>query len=176
MPGATNDLLWTSSNDYDSEVKYKKGTTIASKNQGVCAGLAIEWCKNILNGIAPEKSKPHLMRGMILQRYYDWGKGIAESNNKLFTMAEVTAGEMVKGNSAHTTAGRMWPRDGTWWGGYDVHAVAVAKPAGKPWLFYDPNYGCYAVHSELRLTKLFRQGRNAVGAEFKMEFFQISLN
>ena len=169
------DLLWVCSNDYDTEIKYQQGTTKASANQGVCAGLSVEWCKNMLKGIRPELSKPFLLQGMLYQRFYDWGTSDADRNNKLFEKAGVTAGARRKHTSAHTTAADMWARTGVWWGGYDCHAVAIAKVDGKPWLFFDPNFGCYAVHSELRMAELFRQGRKAVGAATWMEFYPITL-
>ena len=169
------ELLWDCSNDYDTEVRYKKGTTKSSDNQGVCAGLAIEWCKNILKGIRPELTKPFLLQGMIYQRFYDWGTDDDERNAKIFSTAGVTAGTRTKHTTAHTTAKSMWPRSGVWWGGYDCHAVAVAKTGTGPWLFFDPNFGCYAVHSELRMTELFRQGRDTVGAKNWMEFYPITL-
>lgn len=169
------DLMWTSSNDYDTEVTYAAGTTKASANQGVCAGLAIEWCKNILKGNRPELSKPFLLQGMLYQRFYDWGTSDSDRNTKLFGKAGVTAGSRSKHTTAHTTAASMWGKTGVWWGGYDCHAVATAKVGTKPWLFFDPNYGCYAVHSELRMIELFRQGRKAVGAENWMEFYPITL-
>jgi hypothetical protein len=86
------DLLWVCSNDYDTEIKYQQGTTKASANQGVCAGLSVEWCKNMLKGIRPELSKPFLLQGMLYQRFYDWGTSDADRNNKLFEKAGVTAG------------------------------------------------------------------------------------
>ena len=175
MPPTPNELLWSCSNDYDTEVRYTKGTITASANQGVCAGLAIEWCKNILNGVRPELSKPFLLQGMIYQRFYDWGTSDADRNSKLFGKAGVNAGTRSKHTTAHSMASSMWPKTGVHWGGYNVHAVAVAKVGTGPWLFFDPNFGCYAVHSELRMTELFRQGRKAVGADTWMEFYPITL-
>lgn len=170
-----HELLWSCSNDYDTEVRYTKGTTTASANQGVCAGLAIEWCKNLLKGVRPELSKPFLLQGMLYQRFYDWGTSDADRNAKLFEKAGVNAGPRSRHATAHSMAASIWPKSGVWWGGYDVHAVAVGKTAEGTWMFFDPNFGCYAVHSQLRLTELFRQGRNAVGASSWMEFYPITL-
>jgi hypothetical protein len=113
----SNDLLWDCSNDYDTEVRYRKGTTIASANQGVCAGLAIEWCKNILKGTRVELTKPFLLQGMLYQRFYDWGTSDADANSKLFGTAGVTAGRLSRHTTAHTTAEHIWPKTGAWWGG-----------------------------------------------------------
>lgn len=171
-----NELMWECSNDYDTEVTYQKGTAIASANQGVCAGLSIEWCKNILKSVRPETSKPFLLQGMLYQRFYDWGTDDATRNAKLFATAGVTAGAQEKRSTAHQAATYLWAIQGVFWGGYNVHAVAAAKTSSTgPYLFFDPNYGCYAVHSEKRLTELFRQGRKAVGAENWMEFYAVTL-
>lgn len=175
--GKQKELLWECSNDYDTEITYKKGTTVASSNQGVCAGLAIEWCKNILKGVRPELSKPFLMQGMLYQRFYDWGTDDATRNSNMFSKANVSASNYVKKSTARSSASEMWGKQGVFWGGYNCHAIAVVKnDANGPHLFFDPNFGCYAVHSELRLAELFRQGRNAVGAKTWMEFYSIALN
>lgn len=169
-------MLWNCSNDYDTEIKYKKGTTKASENQGVCAGLAIEFCKNILKGTRPELSKPFLLQSMVYQRFYDWGQNDAERNKKLFSTASVTAGALLYGNNIHKAAAEVWNKDAVFWGRYDCHAVAVVKIAGtQTQLFFDPNFGCYTVHSEQRLVNLFLQGQSAVGAENWMGFYPITL-
>lgn len=171
-----NEMLWSCSNDYDTEIKYKKGTTKASENQGVCAGLAIEFCKNILKGTRPELSKPSLLQSMLGQRFYDWGKSNADANSKLFRTASVTAGTRRWGKNIHEAATEVWNKDAVFWGGYDCHAVAVVKTAGtQSQLFFDPNYGCYEVRAKERLVQLFLQGRNAVDAEDWMEFFPLTL-
>jgi hypothetical protein len=170
------ELLWECSNDYDTEVTYKKGTTKASANQGVCAGLSIEFCKNILKGTRPELSKPFLTQGMIYQRFYDWGTDDASRNAKMFSTAEVNSDGGHKSASQAAGATYIWGKQAVFWGGWDCHACAVAKVgANRPFLFFDPNFGCYAVHSELRLAELFEQGRNAVDAAAWIEFYTITL-
>ena len=171
------EMLWTCSNDHDTEIKYQKGTVVASANQGVCAGLAIEWCKNILKGTRPELSKPFLLQGMLYQRFYDWGTDDATRNSNLFSKAAVSSGNYKKCATAHSSAQYIWGKQGVFWGGYNVHAIAVVKTDNNsPYLFFDPNFGCYAVQSEKRLTELFRQGRKAVGAATWMEFYQVTLS
>ena len=172
-----NELIWSCHNDYDTEIKYVKGSTRATPNQGVCAGLAIEWCKNLLNGKRPVLSKPFLLQGMLYQRFYDWGTDDATRNSNMFAKASVSAGTRRNGNSAHRSADVVWNVDGVFWGGYNNHAIAVAKTAGSSsQLFFDPNFGCYAVHSKSRLAELFDQGRDAVDAENNMEFYPITLD
>jgi hypothetical protein len=169
-------MLWDCSNDFDTEIKYKKGTKQASENQGVCAGLAIEFCKNILKGNPPWMSKPFLLQGMLYQRFYDWGKSSAECNSKLFSTASVTAGTRRWGRNLHEAATEVWNKDAVFWGGYDCHAIAVVKTAGtKSQLFFDPNYGCYEVHSKERLEHLFLQGKDTVNAGDWMEFYPMTL-
>lgn len=171
------ELLWECSNDYDTEISYQRGTTVASANQGVCAGLAIEWCKNILKGVRPELSKPFLMQGMLYQRFYDWGSDDATRNSNMFSKAGVSGSGHVRKSNARRSAKHMWTQRGVYWGGYNCHAIAVVKvDTIGPHLFFDPNFGCYAVHSELRLAELFRQGRRAVGARNWMEFYSISIS
>ena len=174
--GKQKEMLWECSNDYDTEVSYQKGTTVASANQGVCAGLAIEFCKNILKGTRPELSKPFLLQGMLYQRFYDWGTDDAESNAKLFSKAGVTSDAGNKSATQAAGASYLWGKQGVFWGGWDCHACAVAKTdSNRPWLFFDPNFGCYAVHSELRLAQLFEQGRKAVSAGAWIEFYKVTL-
>lgn len=110
-----HEMLWDSSNDYDTEIKYKKGTIVPSANQGVCAGLAIEWCKNILKGIRPELSKPFLLQGMIYQRFYDWGKDDAERNGNLFSKASVSSQDYKKCNTARLSAAYIFGKQGVFW-------------------------------------------------------------
>jgi hypothetical protein len=170
-------MLWPCSNDYDTEVKYTKGTTNASDNQGVCSGLSIEWCKNMLRGTRPELSKPQLLQGMIYQRFYDFGfnsTGSDAATAKLFATAGVTEMSKQTEPTVQSVAASLWGLTGAFWIGYSNHAVAAAKIDGAgSFFFFDPNFGCYEVSSQQRLEQLLEQGRNAVGAENSVDFHKV---
>ncbi len=171
------ELLWTSSNDYDTEIKYAKGTTTASANQGVCSGLSAEWCKNILNGVRAESSKPFLLQGLIYQRFYDWGSDREERNAKVMATAGLSQTAKVNYSTAQKTAAGLWADTGVFLVGLTNHKIAYANTAGtnNVALLFDPNYGCYAVHSESRLKELLRQARTAVGAGIPMDTRKVVL-
>ncbi len=179
MPVKQREMLWDCSNDYDTEVKYKKGTTEATPNQGVCSGLSAEWCKNILKGVRPELSKPFLVQGMIYQRFYDFGfdkSGSDGATVKLFATAGLNELTNVTHATARKTAAALWATTGVFWIGLTNHAIAAARrDANRALLFFDPNFGCYAVHSELRLKQLLRQARKAVGAGIPIEEHKVEL-
>jgi hypothetical protein len=159
------ELLWECDNDYDTEIKYEKGTVKASANQGVCSGLSAEWCKNILKGVRPELSKPFLLQGMIYQRFYDWGADREERNAKIIATAGMTQRSKQDYATARLAAQGLWRSDAVFLVGLSNHMIAAAKTANtKTMLLFDPNFGCYSVVSELRLQELIDQAENAVSA------------
>ena len=114
---------------------------------------------------------------MLYQRFYDWGTSDATRNANLFDKAGVSQQSYKKRNSARGGASELWGKVGAYWGGYNNHAISVCKMSDQsPQLFFDPNFGCYTVHSQQRLAELIRQGRNAVGAANWVEFYGVSLN
>jgi hypothetical protein len=197
------EMLWSCSNDYDTEVKFRierpdpaskvvggpkqtfkllkdkpgeaptsVGEMTPSANQGVCSGLSAEWCKNILKGVRPELSKPFLMQGMIYQRFYDWGD---DAEAKLMEKAGLGQMSTSLYATARLAAQGLWRTEGAVLVGLSNHMTAMAKTKGTngTLLYFDPNFGCYAVSSELRLQQLIEQAQSAVGATKEVEIYLV---
>ena len=170
------ELLWECDNDYDTEIKYEKGTAKASANQGVCSGLSAEWCKNILKGVRPELSKPFLLQGMLYQRFYDWGANREEKNAKIMATAGLTQRSKLDFATARLAAQGLWRSEAVFLVGLTNHKIAVAKTAKtKALLLFDPNFGCYSVVSELRLQELIEQAQKAVSAGKSLDTRSVDL-
>ena len=182
-------MIWSCSNEYDTETRYVKGTLKPSDAKGVCAGLAIEFCKNILSGTKAEMAKPALMRSMLYQALYDRGfsepsellkkegvKSVDDENLNLFQKASVHGADRVEFQSFEVAAEVMFNKAGVFWGGYDCHAIALAKVSGSSTLlFFDPNFGCYKVNDKFVLASRFQNSAHAVEAKPWLEFYQITL-
>lgn len=176
MPIVQREMLWECDNDYDTEIRYTKGTAQPSANQGVCAGLSAEWCKNILKGVRPELSKPFLLQGMIYQRFYDFGSDREERNAKAIATAGMTQKSKMDFATPRLAAQGLWRSSGAFLVGLSNHKIAVAKTDGtKTLLFFDPNFGCYSVVSELRLQELIQQAQDAVGADKALDVRVVTL-
>ena len=168
-----DDRIWDCGNDYDTEVKYRKGTSTQAKpNAGVCAGQSALWCYNMQSGVRDVFSKPELMRAMILQRLYDWhndrgqlcGKvGLKVDDERTFGRYK-TACEYMEGHK------------GTYYITLYGHGVAAHHDDSFKY-FFDPNFGCYRFVAAGRLLKLARSARSAVGIANNegMKVFKVSL-
>jgi len=122
--------LYECVNTVATNVKYKKAAPlqIAKSDEGICKGQAIVWCRNMLDGIAPEQTKPSYQRAAALQVIYE-----QHGNVEVFRKASMVP-TSIEGD-AYTLFWHITDKAGVYQIRVKGHALAAANQNGKFYFF-----------------------------------------
>lgn len=133
--------LYECLNTVATEVLYDKQAplNIKSSSEGICKGQAIVWCRNMLDGMAPELTKPSYQRAAALQVIYE-----RRGNTEVFRMASMVP-TSIEGD-AYALFWHITDKPGIYQIRVKGHALAAANQNSK-FYFFNADDGLFEYES-----------------------------
>jgi hypothetical protein len=139
--------LYVCQNTEGTQTTYKKGTsTVGHSDVGICLGMSVVWCRNMLDGKAPKLTQPDFAGAAAVQVIYQMRKEHDPTRVELLRTAGMTVVNVW--NSQQGILETIIKRRGIYLLSLDIrdrneqHAVAAANQ-NDIYYFFEPQSGLY---------------------------------